>query len=146
MAIEDKHKWDKKHLTSKIPDHPIALLVDHYRLAVGKEALDIACGMGRNARFLVNKGFHVDALDISTTAIDSLQNKPNITAKEVDFDSYTLDKDSYDLIVCTYFLERKLFSQIISALKKNGLFIFETYLYHPENERQPSNKAFLLQA
>lgn len=145
MAHKDKEKWDAKHLVAPIPDTPIDLIVKYAPLAKGKKALDIACGMGRHSRYLASIGFEVDALDISSTAIDSLQDIEHIHAKEVDFDTYLLEEDRYDLIVCTYFLERSLFPQIQKALKEGGLFIYETYLYRPDNTKVPSNKSFLLE-
>ncbi|MBD3790519.1 MAG: methyltransferase domain-containing protein [Campylobacterales bacterium] len=144
MALEDKEKWDKKHIQTPIPTEPIELVTKFARLAPGKQALDIACGMGRHAKYLARHGLHVDALDISSTAIDSLHGLENITAKAVDFDTYELPKNKYDLIVCTYYLERRLFPQIIDALKEGGIFIYETFLYHPDNEREPSKKRFML--
>jgi len=144
MAHKDKEKWDAKHKLSSIPDTPISLITTQYQLAPGRQALDIACGMGRHSKFLASKGFVVDALDISTTAIDALQGIENIHAKEVDFDTYTLETNKYDLIVCTYFLKRDLFSQILSALKVGGIFIYETYMYHPDNKKVPSDRSFLL--
>lgn len=145
MAQKDKEKWDSKHLTAPIPDTPIDLITNFAKLANGNQALDIACGMGRHSRYLASQGFEVDALDISSTAIESLQDLEHISAKEVDFDTYTLEENRYDLIVCTYFLERSLFPQIKKALKEGGLFIYETYLYHPDNDKIPSNRAFLLE-
>jgi len=100
--------------------------------------------MGRHSKYLALEGFEVDALDISSVAIENLKGIKNINAKEVDFDSYTLEKEKYDLIVCTYFLERKLFPQMIEALKPNGLILIETFLHHSDNERVPSNPAFRL--
>jgi len=145
MAQKDKEKWDSKHLTAPIPDSPIELIMNYVKLAKGKQALDIACGMGRHSKYLASKGFQVDALDISSTAIESLQDLENIRAKEVDFDTYTLEENKYDLIVCTYFLQRSLFPQIEKALKEGGIFIYETYLYHPDNTKTPSNRTFLLE-
>ena len=145
MAQKDKEKWDSKHLTAPIPDKPIELITNYAKLSNGKQALDIACGMGRHSKYLASKGFKVDALDISSTAIKSLQGLENIKAKEVDFDTYTLEENKYDLIVCTYFLQRSLFPQIEKALKVGGIFIYETYLYHPDNTKIPSNRTFLLE-
>lgn len=144
MAQEDKERWDEKWQNHPMPDEPIKLVSDYASLAPGVQALDIACGMGRHSRYLASKGFEVDALDISSIAIEQLQNIPHIHAKEVDFDTYTLPKERYDLIVCTYFLERRLFPQMIDALKPNGIILMETFLYHPDNERTTSNPAFLL--
>ena len=145
MAQKDKEKWDSKHLAAPIPDKPIALITNYAKLSNGKQALDIACGMGRHSKYLASEGFEVDALDISSTAIESLQGLENIKAKEVDFDSHTLEENKYDLIVCTYFLQRSLFPQIEKALKVGGIFIYETYLYHPDNDKIPSNRTFLLE-
>ena len=144
MALEDKERWDEKYQNNPMPDEPIKLISDYAKLATGKQALDIACGMGRHSKYLVSLGFEVDALDISSVAIEQLQNIPHIHAKEVDFDTYSLPKEKYDLIVCTYFLERKLFPQIIDALKPSGIILMETFLHHPDNERKSSNPAFLL--
>jgi len=144
MAIEDKERWDEKHSKNMMPQTPIKLVSDYVKLATGKQALDIACGNGRHSKYLASLGFEVDALDISSVAIEQLQGIPHIHAMEVDFDTYTLEKNKYDLIVCTYFLERKLFPQMIEALKSNGIILMETFLHDEGNERTPSNPAFRL--
>ena len=145
MAQADKEKWDKKYKNAPIQDNPIKLITDFAKLATGTKALDIACGMGRHSKYLVSIGFDVDALDISSVAIESLQNIPHIHPKEVDLDTYTFKKDHYDLIVCTFFLKREIFPKITTALKGGGIFIYETFLYHPDNENAPSNRSFLLE-
>jgi len=144
MALEDKERWNEKYQDNKIPDEPVKLIRDYVHLATGKQALDIACGMGRHSKYLASLGFEVDALDISSVAIEQLQGIPHIHAIEVDFDTYTLEKEKYDLIICTYFLERKLFPQMFAALKPNGIILMETFLHDEDNERVPSNPAFRL--
>jgi len=144
MSIEDKERWDKKYKSNIIPSKIVEVVENYAKLAIGKSALDIACGMGRNSKFLAESGFDVHALDISEVAIESLKDIENIRAEIVDFDSYSLKENSYDLIVCTYFLERKLFPQIEKALKEDGIFIFETFMHDAENTKVPSNKSFLL--
>ncbi len=144
MAREDKERWDKKYQNNQIPDKPIQLIQDYAKFSSGKQALDIACGMGRHSKYLVSKSFDVDALDISSVAISQLQGLPHLHAKEVDFDTYALPKETYDLIVCVYFLKRSLFTQMIDALKPNGILLMETFLHDEGNERAPSNPAFLL--
>jgi len=144
MAQEDKKRWNEKYQENKIPNKPIQLITDYAKLATGNQALDIACGMGRHSKFLASMGFEVDALDISSIAIESLQGLAHIHAKEVDFDTYLLPKEKYDIIVCTYFLERRLFPQMIDALNPNGIILMETFLYNEVNEKVPSNPAFML--
>jgi len=144
MAQADKERWDEKHQQNTMPHEPIAFIKKYASLAVGTHALDIACGNGRHSKHLVTLGFEVDALDISSVAIAQLQNIPHITAIEVDFDTYTLKKNAYDVIVCTYFLERKIFPQMIKALKTNGILLMETFVYDESNGRKASNPTFRL--
>ena len=145
MSIEDKKRWDDKYKNALLPQNEIEVVKKYAKEAKGNKALDIACGMGRNAKLLAKMGFEVDALDISEVAIESLKGLENIDAQVVDFDAYELKENTYDLIVCTYFLERKLFPQIHKALKVDGVFIMETFMHHKDNEKVPSNRAFLLE-
>lgn len=145
MSIEDKERWNKKYKENPIPTKIVNVVEEYSKLARGKEALDIACGMGRNSKFLASQGFKVDALDISPIAIESLKNIESIQPEEVDFDTYVLKENTYDLIVCTYYLNRSLFPQIEKALKEDGIFIFETFMHHAENTKAPSNRSFLLE-
>lgn len=144
MAAQDKVRWDKKYQDNPIPDQPTLFITEYAKLASGKKALDIACGMGRNSKYLASMGFEVDALDISSVAIDALHDIPHIYPKEVDLDHYELLKNHYDLIICTNFLKRELFIPITEALVEGGVFLYETFLYHPDNHNAPSNPAFLL--
>jgi tellurite methyltransferase len=144
MAQEDRERWDKKHQEGVMPQTPLALVERFAKEARGKRALDIACGMGRHSRYLAKAGFWVDALDISPVAIESLQGLEGIDARVVDFDHHRLKVEAYDLIVCSYFLERKLFPQMIEALRDGGVLIMETFLHDPQNGRKPSNPHFRL--
>ncbi|WP_294957005.1 methyltransferase domain-containing protein [Sulfurovum sp.] len=145
MAHEDKERWDAKYISNPIPDKPVAFITQYAKSAAGSQALDIACGMGRNSKYLASEGFEVDALDISSVAIESLRGIRHIYPKEVDLDVCEFPVETYDLIICTYFLKRALFPQIIKALKPGGIFLYQTFVYHPDNERNPSNRSFLLE-
>jgi len=145
MATEDKIRWEKKYQTQPIPTKVVEILKTYAPLALGNRALDIACGMGRNSRYLASQGFEVDALDISPTALSQLEGIKGIHTQEVDLDTHEFLENHYDLIVCTYFLKREIFPKIARALKKGGILIFETFVYHPDNEKAPSNRSFLLE-
>ena len=80
MAIEDRKRWDKKYRNNHPIPTKIANVVEkYYKFANGTKALDIACGTGRNAKFLAKHGFHVDALDISPVGLEALKGIENIT-------------------------------------------------------------------
>ena len=146
MAQHDREKWNQKYQHNPIPNEPIELVVEHTPLASKGMALDIACGMGRHSKYLVSQGFEVDALDISSVAIDSLANLPHIHAKMVDFDTDRLPRNRYSLIVCTFFLKRSLFPQIIEALQEGGVLIYETFVADLDNTFSPTDSSFLLEA
>lgn len=97
------------------------------------KALDLACGNGRNARFLAQMGFEVDALDIADVAIEWLEDQAKkeslpIYTQAVDLINYQLPKAKYQVIINFNFLERSLFESIQQALLPGGLLFFETFI------------------
>ena len=112
-------------------------------------ALDIATGRGRNAIFLAEKGFAVEAIDISPVALEEAQRRAAqrglaVTFSQVDLDHIELPEAQYDLIVNINFLLRSLVPQIRNALKVGGRVVFETYLIEQQTIGHPKNPAYLL--
>jgi len=144
--IEDKERWNIRHVTKPMK-HTVSPIVENYvkHSKVGN-ALDLACGTGRNTHFLEELGFSVDAIDLSDYALGKIKNTSNIKKIEIDLDLYDLKKDSYDLIVNTNYLNRRLMAQMIDALKDGGLIIFETFIEAHETPEQGSmNPDYLLE-
>ncbi len=146
MSLEDKRKWNDRYKNLDISLEPLDLVKEYAKEAKGKIALDIACGMGRHSRYLAKEGFFVDALDISPIALETLKNIKNIYPEEVDFDLYELEKNRYDLIVCTYFLQRSLFVQIKDALKEGAILLMETFVDDKTVFQPNINEKFLLKS
>ena len=149
MSQKDKLKWDKKYqeTTSLLKDRePSKNLKKIVEKTKGKKALDVASGAGRNSIYLANNGFDVEALDISSVALEVLNNKgfKNISCKLVDLDEYEIPKNNYDLIVMTNFLDRNLIPKLSNALKIDGVLFIETYMEDELNEKPSSNPDFLL--
>jgi len=93
----------------------------------------MATGEGRNAVFLAQNGFEVDAVDISREGLKKARKLARekgvkVNALLVDLDRYQIEEDRYDLIANLYFLKRRLIPKIRKGLKKGGKVIFETYL------------------
>ena len=131
---EDQKRWDKRFrgVGFAFGKEPNPFLRRHIKLLPKGKALDIAAGEGRNAVFLGQHGFEVDAIDISEKGLK----KTNKLAKEMgvkiqtsltDLDSYQIEKEKYDLIANFYFLKRRLIPKMKHGLKKGGRVIFETY-------------------
>jgi SAM-dependent methyltransferase len=100
----------------------------YWSLASVGKALDIACGNGRNSLFLAEKGFRVDAVDISTIATDRLKaHNAKIDVICTDLDTWDCPPNHYELIINIRFLDRRLFHPIQAGLKSGGLLIFESF-------------------
>jgi len=111
---EDQKEWDQKYrgreFTKDQPPNPF--LRKHIRLLPQGKALNIASGKGRNAVFLAEHGFHVEAVDISSVGLGNARKLAHsrgvkIETIQADLDIYPLAKEKYDLIVDFYFLDRQ---------------------------------------
>jgi len=147
---DDREKWDQIYRQgSGPPPAAAAVLRDNAHLLNGGRGLEIACGLGGNALLLAAKGVQTDAWDISTVAIARLQ----ALAREEGLPMQGAVRDvaqqppppeSYDVIVVSHFLERKLAPQIIAALRPLGLLFYQTFTRVRVGETGPHNEAFRL--
>lgn len=135
--LEDALKWNQKHLEHPMPETPSTLLVEFMPTLLslqGRKALDIACGNGRNSKFLAENGFFVDSVDISNVALSFFSHLPNINAYQEDLDLYRPKSEAYDVVLNFYFLNRDLFPSILQSLKPKGNFLLETFIKEPNGE------------
>ena len=152
MSEKDKVKWDKKYRENSellAVREPSMAVVKNYKEASGNRALDLACGAGRNSLFLEEKGFYVDALDISQYALDILKGRSKtnkITPILADLDEYDIGVQRYDFIVKCNFLDRALLNRAKDSLKIGGIIVVETYMQDEDNEKKNSNNDFLLKS
>lgn len=131
---DDQKKWDERFGRKEfaLGKNPNPFLKKHIHLLPRGKALDIATGEGRNAVFLAQNGFEVDAVDISEKGLKKVralarEKGVKINTVLVDLDQYQIEKERYDLIANFYFLKRRLIPRIRTGLKKGGKVIFETY-------------------
>ncbi|ATO18926.1 tellurite resistance methyltransferase TehB [Acinetobacter sp. LoGeW2-3] len=121
--------FHKKYAIS--PTHSEILAATPY-LTSG-HALDVGCGQGRNALYLSQMGYEVDAWDVNTQSLEQLQqiidveNMQQIHVAQRDLNADPSISGSYDFICCTVvmmFLEAKtvpeLIAQMQQATKING--------------------------
>ena len=144
MMLEDKERWNKRYQEKPFRDYVEPIVEKYSQLATVGKALDIACGQGRNTKFLAKMGFEVDGVDLSDYALSQIEQHPNITKIEADLDSYTLEKNRYDLIININYLNRNFFHQIKEALKPQGIVIFETFIIAHGDFDNPQNPEYLL--
>lgn len=150
-APEDRERWDRRYAAEGYVTgtEPVQFLKEHVDLLPRGKALDLAMGEGRNGVYLAGLGFEVTGLDISEQGLRkaqalAAQRGVTIQTQVVDLEGYQLPADAYDVIVCTYYLQRDLFPQITRALKPGGMAVVETYTVDHLKYRPKIRRDYLL--
>lgn len=154
MSQQDRQKWDEKYRKKSELLRPRDASVNIKKFverSTGAKALDLACGAGRNTIYLAKQGYEVDALDIAAIALEALTVEAHreevtslVNAQLSDLDSFSPDSESYELIIMMNFLDRALIERVKEGLKREGLFIVETYMNDLINEKRDSHVENLL--
>ena len=116
-------------------------------VTAGAPALDLACGQGRHARFLLERGHPVTAVDIDVSGLEDLGDHPRLEIVRADLEDgspWPLAGRRFGAVVVTNYLWRPLFAHIIDAVAKDGLLLYETFAAGNEAYGRPSNPDFLL--
>ncbi len=135
--LPDRLKWNQRYETDQLSDAPSSIVKRFFKLAGGKKALDIAAGNGRNALFLADQGFAVDAVDISDAGLSLFTGKhANVHSICADLDNFDIPPNQYDLIINIKYLNRRLFPYIRAGLNRGGILIFQTFLDSPNGGKE----------
>ena len=88
----------------------------------GGEVLDYACGSGRHARWLAQRGFHVEAVDRDASALESLQGVPRIDTRRADLESgqWPYAGRRFDGVIVTNYLFRPRLEMLLALLGPGG--------------------------
>lgn len=116
-------------------------------LAPGARVLDVACGHGRHARWLAQRGCHVTAVDVDAACGASLADADAITFVQSDLEGaqWPFGGQTFDAVVVVHYLHRPLLPLLAAALAHGGLLIYETFAAGNERFGRPRNPDFLLQ-
>jgi len=152
MTQNTAEKWDEKYAQANLNSiaNPCFVLKQHSRLLpFHGQALELACGLGGNARFLAQCGLKTHAWDISDNALTVLNNfaslnQLTITPLITDLEQMILPYQQFDVIVVSRYLDRSQFKAIQDALKPKGLLYYQTFLA-PVQENAPQNPDFYIQ-
>lgn len=152
QSSDKQQQWNQRYKEKpNTRPLPVNVLTLNQGLLSGKgDALDLACGLGGNAIFLAEQGYHVNALDYSEVALSKLeqyasQNALNIKTECCDLEQTLPKSAQYDIIVVSYYLQRDLFPELFSLLKQGGLLFYQTFGVAGEAAGGPRNPAFRLQ-
>lgn len=130
---QDRAHWDQYYSKTEkyvFGREPAQILIDNVDILPIGRVLDIAMGEGRNAVYLAKKGFIVDGVDLSETALRKArrmarENRVNVNFFNADLNHYTIPPDKYEVILNIDYLQRSLIPQIKRGLKRGGVVVFE---------------------
>ena len=151
--MSQKTAWEQEYTQEKgvptstrtKPSSAVVRLTEYiqtHNLSIGKHALDVGCGAGRNSIYLAQQGFQVTAIDFARPALDRMQTtiqnerlEDQITAQQCDLTGQLpFDDNSFDCaidIVSTISLTpeemRNLEQELRRIVKPGGLFL--TYVH-----------------
>ncbi len=149
MSTADRDKWNQRYAEGAYSErmHPSALLERWADQIAPGRALDVACGAGRNALWLAERGFAVDAIDISATGLAKARQvaeKRRLSVKLIEHDldqPLELDVD-YQLILMIRYVDLPLLQQLGEHLAPGGWLICEEHMLSDADVIGPGNPAF----
>jgi len=131
----DIQSWDARYKSASRPQEdleapPTPLVVRIANALPAGNALDLACGAGRNALWLAENGWRVTAVDGSATAIEILRTRArerglDVISRVADLETgeYKIEPAVWDLLVIAYYLQLDLIESAKAALRPGGVII-----------------------
>ncbi|MEO6027757.1 MAG: class I SAM-dependent methyltransferase [Candidatus Binatia bacterium] len=140
MSDERRRHWDQRHGGTGEIGTPSAFVVRALDTLAGfggptagsLRALDVACGRGRHALLLAERGYAVEAVDFSLPALVNLKHAASardhaVACLAADVTTWPMPTQRYALVVVVSFLERGLFGALRNAVMPGGALLYETY-------------------
>jgi len=158
VSQSDREKWNQRYREGAYATrkHPSALLVEWLpRLELVEEphrAIDLACGIGRNALYLAQHGWEVHAVDISEVALQKLA---AVAADGLEIRCTRMDLEAgqpwpaelktaglFDLAIMIRYTNLALITQVKELLKPGGYLITEAHRITDEDVAGPHGPRF----
>ncbi|GAA4334391.1 methyltransferase domain-containing protein [Pigmentiphaga soli] len=149
MSDADQLRWNRRYAEGSYRSRSMpSPFLEHWlgHVPAGR-ALDVACGAGRNALRLAEAGFAVDAVDISTVALEmageeARRRQLTVNWQAGDLDSLAFEPGAYQLITVFRFHDPALWPRLIKALAPDGWILVEHHLRTPLPVAGPESEAF----
>ncbi len=113
----------------------------------GGAVLDVACGSGRHLRLALSHGHTAVGVDRTLDGVADLVSRDGVTLIEADLENgrpWPLASRRFAGVIVTNYLWRPILPDIIGAVARDGLLIYETFAQGHERFGRPSNPDFLL--
>jgi tellurite methyltransferase len=165
FSHDERERWNKKYReapgarveTAKGPDPFLVRAFSECVLPLypnGGSALDLAGGVGKNAIWLARQGWEVTLIDISEAGVEQARQNAGPLASHIHFvvDDLTQFKATqtefrtgFELVMTFFYLERRIFPEIVKAMRPGGLLLYKTHtVAQKASARGPRNPEHLL--
>ncbi|SEQ53515.1 class I SAM-dependent methyltransferase [Natrinema salaciae] len=148
---DDRERWNERYDegTFDPADEPIPALERRIATFPDGRALDVATGTGRNALFLAEHGYDVDAVDISDAAIERARERAsdrgvaaNSNWIRADLAEVDLGRGRYDVITVGFFAALEHLPALKEALTPGGVLVYEHHLRSSDPVAGPSTDRY----
>jgi SAM-dependent methyltransferase len=146
--MDDRTYWNERYRdeTFQLPEEPSRPLWAFADTLPAGRAFDVATGTGRNALFLADRGYEVDAVDVSGVALAAARDRAaerdlagHVNWIQADLDTYCLPEAAYDVVAVSFYRALELLPELKEALAPGGVLCYEHHLRSPEADRGPSD-------
>jgi len=139
----DIRGWDERYRSASRPAEdleaaPNPLLVETAKRLAPGDALDLACGAGRNALWLAEQGWNVTAVDGSAAAIEILRKRSteknlSIETRVADLEAreYIIESGRWDFVAICYYLQLDLIEKAKIGLRPGGVLLVIVHIAEP---------------
>jgi len=149
---ERQTRWNERYARGEetYAYRPSSPLPDAVRDVSPGLALDLACGAGRHALYLAERGFRVVAVDWAQQGLDALMaearrrgvdGRIEPVIADLDAGRFSINQSHFDVVCDFYFLNRSLFPAMRDGVREGGLFVAAI---HAESATAEAPHRFLL--
>jgi tellurite methyltransferase len=164
ISDNERERWNQKYQeapgasAATAPDPFLVRAFSEYILPLfpqGGSALDLAGGAGRHSIWLAEQGWELTLIDISATGVEQARQNAGPLASHIHFvvDDLTHFKAAqtqfeagFEVVVAFFYLERRIFSEMLKAVRPGGLLVYKTYtVAQAKLAGGPKNPEYLLE-
>ena len=111
-------------------------------------ALDLAGGAGRHTIWLAKQGWEVTLIDIAEAGVEQARQNAGPLVSRIhcvvsDLSGFASSRTQFDLVMAFFYLDRKIFPEVVNAIRPGGLLIYKTLtraqLELPGGPRDPAH-------
>lgn len=148
--------WDERFRTGAYPSDldPSPVLRRLLDETADGRAIDVACGTGRNAVYLADRGYEVDALDQSIAGLRITRENAvergvdeRVNLIQADATRFDYSENRYDIVAISFFRTLDRLGDLKAALTPGGLLFYQHHLRsNPPAEAGPSSDRYRFRA